>query len=89
MIRTITLKRDGQCAKCGHPLHAGGRARWTPGRDGGKVWCLSNGHHGHLTNSEYRTQRQMAHNQIAWDHANNRITAEEASRRLAALEDKA
>lgn len=67
MIRTITLKRDGQCAKCGHHLHAGGRARWSPGRDGGKVWCLSNGHHGHLTNSEYRTQQRMFDNQRAWN----------------------
>lgn len=69
MIRTITLTRDGECAKCGHALHTGGRARWSPGRDGGKVWCLSNGHHGHLTNSQFRTQQNMAASQEAWDRA--------------------
>lgn len=83
MIRTITLKRDGECAKCGHALQAGRRARWTPR---GNVYCLSNGHHGHLTIRQHAARIAVAEGTINFEFANGRITLEERDRRLAAIQ---
>jgi len=81
MIRTITLKTDGNCAKCGTPLQAGRRARWTPG----KVFCLSNDHRGNATRAEYRARMNIAEGTINFEFANGRITVEERDAKLAKL----
>ncbi len=82
MIRTITLNRDGQCAKCGHALQAGRRARWTPQ---GNVFCLSNAHHGHLTIGQYRAHIAIAEGTINFEFSHGRITLDQRDERLAAL----
>ena len=84
MIRTITLKHDGQCDTCGHELRAGERARWTPR----KVFCLSNSHRGHETKQTDREQRariQIAEGSIGFAYSMGRITAEERDAQLAKL----
>lgn len=84
MIRTITLKHAGNCAKCGTPLEQGQRARWTPG----KVWCLSNSHRGHQTRQTDREQRariQIAEGSIGFAFSMGRITLEERDAQLAKL----
>ena len=84
MVRTITLKHDGECHTCGTSLKAGGRARWTPG----KVFCLSQSHRGHATNQTDREQRariQIAEGSIGFAFSMGRITAEERDAQLAKL----
>jgi hypothetical protein len=81
MIRTITLKTGGKCAKCGHELHAGGRARWTPH----KIFCLSNAHHGHATAGEYRARINIATGTVHFEFAMGKITDDERDARLADL----
>jgi hypothetical protein len=81
MIRTITLKHAGNCAKCGTPLQAGRRARWTPG----KVFCLSNDHRGNLTRGEYRARINIAEGSINFAFGTGRITLEERDAQLAKL----
>ena len=81
MVRTITLKTGGKCAKCGHELHAGGRARWTPH----KIFCLSNAHHGHATAAEYRARINIAEGSIGFAFSMGRITLEERDAQLAKL----
>ncbi len=84
MIRTITLKTSGECAKCGKPLHAGGRARWTPG----KVFCLSNDHLGHETRAQHRARMNIAEGSINFAFSMGRITVEERDAQLAKLHSK-